>query len=73
MEPGPGEPKCQGTVYGNRIPLYGHIPVNSSFCLLLSLISGSSVEKKDRSSIAIPKAVSEKVSLHDKVGPVNSS
>ena len=22
--PGPGVPKCQGTVYGNRITVYGH-------------------------------------------------
>jgi hypothetical protein len=22
--PGPGEHKCQGTVYGNRITVYGH-------------------------------------------------
>jgi hypothetical protein len=22
--PGPGEPKCQGTVYGNCITVYGH-------------------------------------------------
>ena len=64
--------EARGQEHYNSTPST-RLPFNSSFCLLLSLISGSSVKTKDRLRIAIPKAVSEKVSLQDNFGQVNSS